>query len=98
MRAVVTGSMSWTVVGLRRLQFGSVGGPVGGGGALPGDGQFDVDAEQPGEYGGGQFGGKAEWCGGAALGGAESELAQEFGELVGTNRLAGAAAGKEPAG
>ena len=34
---------------------------------LPGDGDFDVDAEQSGEHGGGEFGGQAEQCGGAAL-------------------------------
>src|SRR5215472_2717476 len=39
---------------------GGVGGPVAGGGVLPGDGDLDVDAEQPGEDGGGKFGGEAE--------------------------------------
>src|SRR5262244_1746426 len=53
---------------------GGVGGPVAGGGVLPGDGDLDVDAEQPGERWGGKFGGEAKQCGGAALGGAEAEL------------------------
>src|SRR5215467_4114240 len=39
---------------------GGVGGPVAGGGVLSGDGDLDVDAEQPGEHGGGKFGGEAE--------------------------------------
>ena len=39
---------------------GGVGGPVAGGGVLPRDGDLDVDAEQPGEHGGGEFGGEAE--------------------------------------
>src|SRR5437763_635310 len=68
---------------------GGVGGPVAGRGVLPRDGDLDVDAEQPGEDGGGKFGGEAEQCGGAALRGAQSELAQAFGELVGADRLAG---------
>jgi WD40 repeat protein len=38
--------------------FGGVGGPVTGGGALPGDGDGDVDAERPGQDGGGQVGGE----------------------------------------
>ena len=63
---------------------------------LPCDGGFDVDAEQPGEHGGGEFGGEAGQCGGAALSGAQAELAKAFGELVGADRLAGAAAGEQP--
>ena len=39
---------------------GGVGGPVAGGGALPGGSDADVDAEQAGEYGGGQVGGELE--------------------------------------
>jgi hypothetical protein len=39
---------------------GGVGCPVACGGVLPLDGNFDVDAEQSGEDGGGQFGGEAE--------------------------------------
>jgi hypothetical protein len=42
---------------------------------LPFDGNLDVDAEQPGEHGGGKFGGEAEQCGGAAVRGVQSELA-----------------------
>lgn len=77
---------------------GGVGGPVAGAGVLPFDGDLDVDAEQPGEDGGGKFGGEAEQWGGAALRGAQSELAQSFGELVGADRLAGAATGEQPGG
>src|SRR5262249_3520874 len=73
-------------------------GPVAGGGVLPFDSDLDVDAEQPGEHGGGKFGGEAEQCGGAALGGAQSELAQAFGELGGADRLGGAATGEQPGG
>src|SRR5215813_12147723 len=54
---------------------GGVGGPVAGGGVLPGDCDLDVDAGQPGEHWGGKFGGEAKQCGGAALGEAETELA-----------------------
>src|SRR6266516_923052 len=38
---------------------GGVGGPVAGGGVLPLDSDLDVGAEQPGEDGGGKFGGEA---------------------------------------
>ena len=74
---------------------GGAGGPVAGGGVLPGDCDLDVDAEQPGEDGGGKFDGEVEQCGGEALGGAQAELAQAFGELVGADRLA-EAAGEQP--
>lgn len=39
---------------------GGVGHPVAGGGALPLDGDADVDAEHAGEDGRGQFGGESE--------------------------------------
>jgi len=55
---------------------GGVGGPVSGGGTLPGDGDADVDAEHPGEDGGGQVGGELEQRGGAGLPGMDGELAQ----------------------
>ena len=35
--------------GVAAADFSCVGGPVSGGGALPGDGDRDVDAEHPGE-------------------------------------------------
>ena len=54
---------------------GGVGGSVAGRGMLPFDSDFDVNAGQPGEHGGGKFGGEAEQRGGAALRGAQSELA-----------------------
>ena len=55
--------------------FGGVVGPVACGGALPGHGDGDVDAEHAGEDGGGQVGGELEQRGGAVSGGLESELA-----------------------
>jgi hypothetical protein len=58
---------------------GGVGGPVPGGGALPGGGDADVDAGQAGEDGGGQVGGELEQRGGSGLPGADAELTQAFG-------------------
>jgi len=58
---------------------GGVGGPVAGGGPLPGARDGDVDAEQAGQDGGGQVGGELEQSGGAGLAGADAELAQSFG-------------------
>jgi hypothetical protein len=75
---------------------GGVGGPVSGGGALPGDGDAVVDAEQAGEDGGGQVGGELEQRGGSGLPGADAELAQAFGELVGADGLPGLATGEQP--
>jgi hypothetical protein len=72
---------------------GGVGGPVARGGALPGDGDGDVDAGQAGKDGGGQVGGELEQRRGASLAGVDAELAQAFGELEGADRLAGLAAG-----
>jgi len=63
-----------------------VGGPVADGGALPGDGDGDMDAEQAGQDGGGQVGGELEQRGEAGLAGADAELAQAFGELEGADR------------
>ena len=40
---------------------GGVGGPVARGGVLPGDCDFDVDAEHLSEDGGGEFGGGFYW-------------------------------------
>ncbi len=39
---------------------GGVAGPVSAAGSLPGDGDADVDAEQSGQEGCGEFGGEAE--------------------------------------
>jgi hypothetical protein len=75
---------------------GGVGGPVAGGGALPGDRDADVDSEQAGQDGGGQVGGELEQRGRACLAGADTELAQAFGELEGADRLAWVAAGEQP--
>jgi hypothetical protein len=75
---------------------GGVGRPVAGGGALPGNGDGDVDAEQAGQDGGGQVGGELEQRGGAGLAGSDAELAQAFGELEGADRLAGLPAGEQP--
>lgn len=49
-----------SVCGIPSADFGGIGGPVSGGGALPGDGDRDVDAEHPGEDRGGQLGGEVE--------------------------------------
>ena len=72
---------------------GGAGGPVPGGGSLPGDGDGDVDAEHPGEDGGGQVGGELEQRGGAGLTGADTQLAEPLGELLGADGPAGLASG-----
>jgi hypothetical protein len=59
---------------------GCIGGPVSGRGALPGDGDRDVDAEHPGEYRGGQVGGELEQRGRARLPGSDTDLAEAFGQ------------------
>ena len=75
---------------------GCVGGPVTGGGALPGDSDGDVDAEHPGEYCGGQVGGELEQCGGAGLSGPDAELAQALGQPERADGPSGLTAGEQP--
>src|SRR6266568_9084929 len=82
--------------GVAAADFGGVGGPVSGGGALPGDGDRDMDAEHPGEHGGGQVGGELEQCGGAGLAGADADLAEPFGQLLRADGPSGLAAGEQP--
>jgi hypothetical protein len=55
---------------------GGAGGPVSGGGALPGDGAGDVDAEQASQHGCGQVSRELEQCGGAGLAGIDAVLAE----------------------
>lgn len=69
-----------------------------GAGALPCDGDADVDAEHAGEECGGQVGGELEERGGSGLAGAESELAEALCDLVGAEGPAGLPAGEQPAG
>ena len=76
--------------------FGGVVGPVACGGALPGHGDGDVNAEHAGEDGGGQVGSEMEQRGGAVSGGLESELAESLGECVRADRAPGLAAGEQP--
>src|SRR6478672_652471 len=76
--------------------FGGVVGPVGCGGALPGHGDADVDAEHAGEDRGGQVGGELEQRGGAVSGGLESELAESLRECVRADRAPGLPAGEQP--
>ena len=64
---------------------GCVVGPVTAGGALPGDGDGDVDAEHAGQDCGGQVGGKLEKRGGAGFPGVQAELSESLGELVGAH-------------
>jgi hypothetical protein len=73
-----------------------VGGPVAGGGALPGSGDGDVDAEHACQDGGGQVGGELEQGGGAGLAGVDAVLAEAFGEAVGADRASGLPAGDQP--
>lgn len=57
-----------------------------------------MDAEQPGEQRSGQVGGELEQCGRTGLPGADAELAEAFGELVGADRVSWLPAGKQPWG
>src|SRR5664280_606633 len=75
---------------------GGVSGPVAAAGALPGDGDGDVNSEHSGEQGCGKFGGELEHCRRAGLAGAQSELSEAFAELVGAERTAGLPAGEQP--
>src|SRR5712691_5999631 len=87
--------------GIGEIAAADVGGiahPVAGGGALPGDGDVDVDAGHAGEDGGGEFGGELEQGGGAGWAGADADLAEAFAEPAGADRLAGASAGQQPWG
>src|SRR6266704_3869154 len=83
---------------LAAADVGGIAHPVAGGGALPGDGDVDVDAEHAGEDGGGEFSGELEQGGGAGWSGADADLAEAFVEPVGADRLAGASAGQQPWG
>src|SRR6266702_3802997 len=93
-----SGSSAIGSVFLAAADVGGVGHPVACGGALPGDGDVDVDAEHAGEDGGGEFGGELEQGGGAGWAGADADLAEAFVEPVGADRLAGASAGQQPWG
>src|SRR5512135_3716046 len=65
-------SAIWSVF-LAAADVGGIGHPVAGGGVLPGDGDVDVDAEQAGEQGGGEFGSELEQGGGAGWSGADAD-------------------------
>src|SRR6266516_1297082 len=90
----------WDMIGtgwpVAAAELGCVGGPVSGGAALPGDSDGDVDAEHPGEHRRGQVGGELEQRGRARLPGADADLAQALGHLVGADRSSGLAAGEQP--
>ena len=75
---------------------GGVGHPVPGGGALPLDGDLDVDAEHAGEDRGGDLGGEGEQGGGAGLAGVQADVLQPGSEAVAADGLSGAAAGEQP--
>jgi hypothetical protein len=62
---------------------------------LPGDGDFDVDAEQAGGDGGGGFGSELEQRGGAGWPGVDADLVEPFGEPAGADRLPGPPAGQQ---
>src|SRR6266567_299589 len=72
---------------------GGVTHPVAGGGALPGDGDVDVDAEHAGEQGGGEFGGELEQRGGARLAGLDAEVFEALSQVGGSDRAARLPAG-----
>ncbi|WP_329223336.1 hypothetical protein OG352_38500 [Streptomyces sp. NBC_01485] len=62
------------------------------------DGDLDVDAEYPGEDGGGQFGGEGEECGGAVLPGSDPDLTETLADPVIAEGVSWAAAGKRNEG
>ena len=78
--------------------FGEVGGPVAAGVAGPVDGGLDVDAEQAGQYRGGQVGCPCGERGVAGLPGLDSVLAESAGQGLGCDGPCGRAAGEERAG
>jgi len=91
------------VVGLVRAVLatavvGGVGRPVSGGGALPGDCDADVDAEQPREQGGGEFGGETEQRGRASLARRDPQFAETVREVGSAEGPAGPSAGEAPLG
>src|SRR5512135_158027 len=90
-------SAIWSVF-LAAADVGGIGHPVAGGGVLPGDGDVDVDAEQAGEQGGGEFGSELEQGGGAGWSGADADLAEAFADPVGADRLSRTPAGQQPRG
>jgi len=77
---------------------GDVGGPVAAGAAGPVDGGLDVDAEEAGQYRGGQVGCPCGERGVAGLLGLDSVLAEPAGQGLGRNGPCGRAAGEERAG
>jgi hypothetical protein len=70
-----------------------VGGPVSGGGVLPGDGGADVEAGHAGEDGGVELGGELEERGGWCLPGADADVLESLAEVAGADGPAGPAAG-----
>ena len=72
------GAGRWGTVSvfLAAADVGGVAHPVAGGGALPGDGDVDVDAGHAGQDGGGEFGGELKQGGGAGWSGADADLAE----------------------
>ena len=63
---------------------------------LPGDGDFDVDAEHAGEHGGGELGGQGEQGGGAVLAGLEADPLEALAKAVVAEGVAGASTGEQP--
>ena len=78
--------------------FGEVGGPVAADAAGPVDGGLDVDAEEAGQYRGGQVGCPCGERGVAGLPGLDSVLAEPAGQGLGCDGPCGRAAGEERAG
>src|SRR6266699_3363032 len=91
-----SGSSAIGSVFLAAADVGGVGHPVAGGGALPSDGDVDVDAEHAGEQGGGEFGGELEQRGGARLAGLDAEVFEALSQVGGSDRAARLPAGNRP--
>ena len=75
---------------------GGVAGPVTCGDVLLLDGDLDVDVEDAGQDGGGEFGGELEQRGRASLAGVDPDEAESFAESVGADGATGLSTGEQP--
>src|SRR6266702_6262830 len=91
-----SGSSAIGSVFLAAADVGGVGHPVAGGGALPGDGDVDVDAEYAGEQGGGEFGGELEEGGRTCLPWPDAQGLEPLSQVCGVDGAAGLPAREQP--
>jgi hypothetical protein len=95
--ALIRDARSPLVGGACPCPFSEVGGPVAAGAAGPADGGLDVDAEQAGQYRGGQVGCPCGERGVAGLPGLDSVLAEPAGQGLGRDGPCGRPAGEQRA-